>query len=368
MKLIKNYKEIDAKYEAVIEIESGLVERKKQLVAQLKECDEYLKQTETKKEVYKNLKDTFHQQRNQWTVAAASLNVLITSKSGFCEKYEKITQEADQCLKDMKKVMDVEYRLPPFILADPSSWVIVKRMMAKHEVKKSKVAKTLIQIQESDDINCYYDFALIGSDVLFPTSEKPYHVIRLNKEGEVVGRYYPKNTQKPVLGVDVYDNDIYMLQWNTITVIPEREEENITYNINRRNMSKVLVQNKTTIFVSQIENPGGIFKYDTETGNTEILVEGLNRPTFISRMYKQDGYRYIVSEQGKHCIKVYDDSWELLNSFGGEGSTDGLFNVPAGTDITERGTVLVADINNHRISHYSLDLMLLLKMMVSSCL
>ena len=61
----KSYKEIDRKFQSVTEIEIGLTERRTQLVAQLKECDEYLKQTASSKEVYKNLKDMFHKERNQ---------------------------------------------------------------------------------------------------------------------------------------------------------------------------------------------------------------------------------------------------------------------------------------------------------------
>ena len=351
----KSYKDIDRKYQNVTEIESGLTEHRKQLMIQLKACDEYLKQTASKKEVYKNLKDMFHQERNQWTVTAASLNVLIKSKSGFCEMHEKITQKADQCLRDMKKVMDVKCTLPPFILTEPSPGKIVKKMAIEQEVKNLKVVKTRITIQKSDEINCNYDAAFIGSNVLFPTSEKPYHVIRLNKEGEVVARYYPRNTQNFVCGVDVYDNDIYMLQCNVITVITHREENNITYNIDKSSIIGMLVKDKRTIFVSQYKNPGGIFQYDTITGTTETLVEGLNEPRFMSRTYTADGYRYIVTERGAHCIKVYNDRWELLHSFGGKGSAEGLFNAPAGKAITRMGTVLVADYYNNRISHYSLD-------------
>ena len=350
-----NYKGTERKYQAVIEMGSGLTERRKQLVAQLKECDELLKETESKKQLYKDLNETFQKERNQCTVAAASLNGLITSKSGFCEKYLRIKQKADQCLRDMKKVMDVEYTLPSFKLAEPSSGKLVKRMIAEQEVKNLKLVKTLTTIQKSDEINCGWDSGSIGSDVLFPTWDKPYHVIRLSKEGKMLARYYPKDTQKGVWAVDVYDNDIYMLQYKTITVITHRDENNITYNIDRNNMVKMLVKDKTTILVSQFDNPGGIFKYDTVKGTTETVVEGLNRPSFMSRMYTPEGYRYIVTEEGARLIKVYNDRWELLHSFGGKGSTEGLFNTPAGTAITEMGTVLVADWNSHRISHYSLD-------------
>ena len=96
----------------------------------------------------------------------------------------------------------------------------------------------------------------------------------------------------------MYDNDIYMLQWNTITVITHRGENNITYKLDRNRMTGLLVKDKTTIFVSQYENPGSIFKYDTVRGTSETVVEGLNKPTFISRMYTPEGYRYIVTEEG----------------------------------------------------------------------
>ena len=348
----KKYKDIDRKYQAVLEIRNDLAERRKQLMAQLIECDEYLNQTESKKEVYKNLKETFHQERNQCVLAASSLKDLIRNKRGFCDKYEKIKLKADQCMRDVKKMMDMEYTLPRFILADPSSGEIIKQITAEHEAKNLYVVKRLIQIQETDEINCDWDATLIGSNVLFPTSEKPYHVICLNKEGQVVARFYPKDTQKEVLGVDVYDSDIYMLQWNTITVITHKENNNITYNIDRSNMCRMLVKDKNIIFVSQYEIPGRIFKYDTVRGTTQTVVEGLNEPSFMSRMFTPEGYRFIVTEAMTHCIKVYNDGWELLHSFGGKGSTEGLFNVPAATAITGLGTVLIADYYNHRISHY----------------
>ena len=351
----KSYKEINTKCQDVIEKENDLTEQKKQLVAKLKECDEFLKKSEKRKQIYKELRETIHQKRNQWMVAAASLSGLITSKSGFCEKYEKITQKADQCLKDIKKVMDVEYTLPPLLLADTSSGEIVKRMAVEHEVKNLKVVKTVRTVETSNQINCDCDATLVESDILFPTDDKPYHVIRMNKEGEVVARYYPKSTQKNMYGVHVYDSGIYMLQDKTITVITHREENNITYNIDRSNMCRMLVKDKNTIFVSQYENPGQILKYDTVTGTTQTVVEGLNMPTFLTKMYTQEGYRYIVTEEGAHCIKVYSDRWELLHSFGGEGNTEGLFNVPSSTAITRMGTLLVADYDNNRISHYTLN-------------
>ena len=74
-------------------------------------------------------------------------------------------------------------------------------------------------------------------------------------------------------------------------------------------------------------------------------------------MYTKDGYKYIISEQKGHCIKVYNSSWDLLHSFGSQGSSDGQFkgSSPMATTVTDMGTILVADQVNHRISHFTID-------------
>ena len=78
----------------------------------------------------------------------------------------------------MRKVVDVEYKVPPFSLADPSSGELVKRMTTKHRVKNLKLKRTLITVVMSDEINCGNDTALIGSDVILPTWDEPFHVTR----------------------------------------------------------------------------------------------------------------------------------------------------------------------------------------------
>ena len=351
------YKEIDTKYKVVTETGKGLEERRKYHLEKTKEAEELLKQTERKKKQYREIKETYQQEKQQWTAIGASLNGLVSSKSGICEDYQKIKQKADQCLKDMRKVVHVEYKVPPFILADPSSGELVKRMTTEHRVKNLRLVRTLITLEKLDESYCGNDAALARSGVLFPTWNQPHHVIRLNKEGRVVARYYPEDTQKYVKGVDMYGNDIYMLQDNTITVVSN--QGNITYNINRndgKEVSRMLVKDKTTIFVSEFENPGGIFRYDTVSGSTKSVVQGLNVPTFMSMLYTAEGYRYIVTEKNAHCINVFNDEWKVLHSFGGcQYISDGMFDTPRATFATQWGTILVADSNNHRISHYTID-------------
>ena len=172
-----------------------------------------------------------------------------------------------------------------------------------------------------------------------------------------MARYYPEDTLIQVSSVDVYDNHIYMLQDKIITVISNNGIT--TYGIDRsdgKQMSRMLVKDKTSIFVSQWEYPGQIFRYDTVEGTTETVAEGLNNPSFMSMIYTTDGDRYIVTEKMAHCIKIYNDTWKALYSFGGcRCINDGMFHCPRATVVTQRGTILVADSQNNRVSHYTLE-------------
>ena len=51
-------------------------------------------------------------------------------------------------------------------------------------------------------------------------------------------------------------------------------------------MCSLLVKDRATIFLSQYDNPGRIFKYDTVKGIIETVVEGLNKPIAIKKVRK----------------------------------------------------------------------------------
>ena len=342
--------------EKIAELEAASKERKQHLEQRIKEANTILKETDIKKKSYSKLKELYDKEHNQCMMAAASLNSLTSSKSGFCDRYKKITQKADQCLVNIQKVVDAEYTLPPS-LRDSSPGESVKPAPALSKLMNLKVYKTLLTLNKSDQINVRWDIAFIGNDVLLPTASKPYRVVRVDMSGQFVQCYYPQDTDKEVKSLYVYNNDIYMAQYNTITVVKHAFEENITYDLDIEDMWGILVKDKSTIFISQVRNPSNIYKYDTVHDTTEVVAEGLNMPLYMSMMYTKEGYKYIISEQDGHSLKVYNRSWELLHSFGSEGTSDGQFKgySPMATTVTDMGTILVADQGNDRISHFTIE-------------
>ena len=188
------------------------------------------------------------------------------------------------------------------------------------------------------------------------TYNSPQHVVRLNERGGVVARYYPEMKGEEVRGVSVYDNRIYIVQENAITVISQRYgEDTVVYkpDVSSR-IHKILVVDKSTIFISDWNKPGKVYKYNTESNQT-VVVKDLKDPYYMSAMNTLKGPRYIVTEWGENRINVYDQRWNLLNTIAGrKGAGEGEFNYPRAPAVTECG-LLVADAGNRRISHYSLE-------------
>ena len=64
---------------------------------------------------------------------------------------------------------------------------------------------------------------------------------------------------------------------------------------------------------------------------------------------------FLVSDQGNHCIKAFDQSGTFLYKFGKEGSQDGQFNPPRGLLVGSSDNLLVCDSGNNRVQQFSLD-------------
>ncbi|XP_065920422.1 tripartite motif-containing protein 2-like [Dysidea avara] len=60
-----------------------------------------------------------------------------------------------------------------------------------------------------------------------------------------------------------------------------------------------------------------------------------------------------VTENGKHCVTIYDTEGMFLRSFGSRGSDDGQFLHPRGITFSPNHDIYVSDLNNRRIHVFS---------------
>ena len=67
------------------------------------------------------------------------------------------------------------------------------------------------------------------------------------------------------------------------------------------------------------------------------------------------GNRYFVSDQCRHCIKVFSAQGDFLYQFGRAGTGDGEFGRPLGLAVDNLGRLVVCEGGNHRIQLFELD-------------
>ena len=70
-------------------------------------------------------------------------------------------------------------------------------------------------------------------------------------------------------------------------------------------------------------------------------------------VYHQD--KFYVSYPGDHCIKVFDKTGVYINDIGCKGSSDGQVNYPVGLVIDKCNQLIVCDVNNRRLQHFTLS-------------
>ena len=85
-------------------------------------------------------------------------------------------------------------------------------------------------------------------------------------------------------------------------------------------------------------------------GNPIQIIKMVNRPWGMA--VNQRG-EVVVTDFVGHCVSVFSQHGEKLQSFGNKGSGHGQFNDPRGLAVDGEGNILVADRNNHRIQKFT---------------
>ena len=346
------------KQELVNEIKDSLKEWENYYIRKTQEVGKIIKEVEDNLETCKNIEKDY---KNQFL---ESEDVLVSLKQrnmhlnvmDFYNSYKELQDTVNTVVENMNMKMRSleEFSVPLMEVTQPPLYDLRSHnFQHMKETKELKVSQVILDMNQSPEIQCRSQIAFIGSDVLLPTHNQPYHVLRLSQCGKVVARYYPSVEDKVVYGVAVFENNIYIVQREVITALShENEAKAVIYKPEIKSMSKILIKDQRTIFITDCLNPGHLYKYDTTCNTTETLIEALNQPTFMSVIHTSGGPRYIVTEYGANCVKIFDHKWRYLNSL--ESPEDQLLS-PGATAVTDMGTVLLADSNNHRISHYALN-------------
>ena len=87
-------------------------------------------------------------------------------------------------------------------------------------------------------------------------------------------------------------------------------------------------------------------------GTPVKVINGVNGPFGVA--VNQRG-EILVAESSGHCISIFSQSGEKLQSFGSRGSGQGQFSNPRGVAVDDDGNILVVDAGNNRIQKFTSD-------------
>ena len=341
-----------SQYKITTNMKRNLIDQKENLAKHEKHVDKMLSVVKENTDEYEKMMASCLEIKDLCGVRAASMRALTVDSTSFCSRYGQLKHQTEEALAALKKLLLVDYNPPVVTLKDYESAIVHPMPCFRNQPTGSlQTTRLLLDISKSKQIKCHQEIAFIGNDLLTITHDKPQHILRLTEHGQVVAKYYPAVKASNVVGVSVHQGRIYITQSNAITVISNtNDDRTVVYQPNVHDMSSILPIDKSTIYISDLKEYGKIYKYNPVTNEVDVILAGLLLPAFINKVNTEEGLKYIVSEMGANSINVYDSQWKQLHRFGGPET----FNFPQSTRITEKG-ILIADSENNRISHYTLD-------------
>ena len=102
-------------------------------------------------------------------------------------------------------------------------------------------------------------------------------------------------------------------------------------------------------------NKGKVFTFKLSTGEKQVRVTGLSYPRSVSYFFYNLTVYYIVCEEGRHRINVYNQTWHLIRTIGTEGYNDGELRYPLSAIVSDEDTIIISDRYNHRVSEFSFN-------------
>ena len=216
------------------------------------------------------------------------------------------------------------------------------------------------------DLNLYFIASLPGNHValsLGNTNTNTHVVVRLNQNGEMI-KYLYNCTSCNIMGLFMLGENLFVSHKNGTVVQMDHENgfifqvyhiEGYTDLINTASLfnDPLSIDPDLLLFAGWVT--GHVLSYNIKTHTKQVHLTGLSTPRSVSYVIENGKVFYLVTLIGSHTINLYDDTWNRVTSFGGQGSADGQFQQPAAAVMSNNRTLIVADFANHRVSEFTLQ-------------
>ena len=207
-------------------------------------------------------------------------------------------------------------------------------------------------------------------------SNRTDQVLRVNVRGQVIQHVY-QCVGCSIGGLLVLNNNLYVIHkdgklleininnTNTVQVyqVPD-DDVNVMATFDLDDFFMVVHSGSLSYHPSVITHPdlllltghnkGEIFSYNVTSKNKQVHLTGLSAPFSVSFMTYNSHLYYIVCENDRHQVHVYNSSWSLYKTLGGRGSGDGQLDWPYSAIGLPDGSIIISDSYNDRVSLFNI--------------
>ena len=215
----------------------------------------------------------------------------------------------------------------------------------------------------------YYVAALPGGEAViynYISFNKTVQVLKVDSQGLVKQVIYTCVGCSYVEGLLVLGDRLYIIHYNG-TVTETLVSNGCVLNVSTiPNVSNVVhsgslysnpekIPDKQTLLLCDFYK-GEVFTFKPSTGQKNVRITGLRKPTSVSYLIYNSSINYIVVCEGnKYSVTVYNNNWDLIRTIGRQGSADGELNRPVSAIVSDEDTIIISDHDNHRVSEFSFN-------------
>ena len=357
---------------------------------QIKSVETILKEDQKKIMIEKEQQQSLQEKRDWYLAEAAKIKDILDNMKTKHAKQQTVHGEYEEVLKVGKEVTKKSEKLnkiegKEFLLAYHELKTNLESTYDKTNQVRSKYGGTYVPVKFSFSnilggkaglitlrpspkqvsafttthfkLNIPWQVACLDKDILAVADFDEMNVPVVDYGGNMLCSYGVSKDDKEVTSVYAHDgNTVYIVQRNCITSAQYPSTNTTKYRPSLPDMRGMCVLDDTKYI---IYNKTTVCEYEPETKNVTQVVAGLNCCN-MCLPYKDldisNQMRYLVIDDNKRedNIKVYNDRWNLLHSFGAPGILDGRLDGARRAVIVDKN-LLVCEIYNHRVSCFTLE-------------
>ena len=194
-----------------------------------------------------------------------------------------------------------------------------------------------------------------------------WQVWRVNVTGQVIQHVYQCVGCSSITGLLVLNNNLYVIHSNgrlveininnTNSVLPQvYQVPDVWYMVYYGSLSyhPSVITHPDLLLLADWNN-GEIFSYNVTSKHKQVHLTGLRNPTSVSFMTNNSCLYYVVCEETRHQVLIYNSTWGLYKTLGGiHGFGDGQLGNPRSAMGLPDESVIVSDMENNRVSLFNI--------------